>query len=168
MHWSWTKAGDAHTSTPVVRSKSYNIPMLTPVAEYDSEVGSLGSVGIRRHSACEVTSCLEQPGYPMLTTTVDPGTTSRLSLDHELPLRGASVQPGLLFPPHCAGGLHPANGQPSHSVLSKAHSSPASCSSSPETIIGQGSDSVESDQDGIFIDFSHCRSDSYGATRQTS
>ncbi|XP_041966479.1 proline-rich protein 5a isoform X1 [Alosa sapidissima] len=171
LHWAWSKPGDAHTN-PVVRSKSYNIPMLTPVAEYDSEVGSLGSVGIRRHSACEVSACLEQPGYPMLGTTVDTGSTPRLCLEHDLPLRGASVQPGLLssaiFPPHCAGTLHPPGGQPCHPELAKAHSSPASCSSSPETTIVQGLDSLDSDQEGIFIDFSHCRSESYGTTRQTS
>ncbi|XP_062403636.1 proline-rich protein 5a isoform X3 [Sardina pilchardus] len=172
LHWAWSKPGDAHTVNPVVRSKSYNIPMLTPVAEYDSEVGSLGSVGIRRHSACEVSACLEQPGYPMLGTTVDTGSTPRLCLEHDLPLRGAPVQPGLLssaiFPPHCAGTLHPPGGQPCHPELAKAHSSPASCSSSPETTIVQGLDSLDSDQEGIFIDFSHCRSESYGTTRQTS
>ncbi|XP_031420045.1 proline-rich protein 5a isoform X2 [Clupea harengus] len=168
LHWSWSKSGDAHASNPVVRSKSYNIPMLTPVVEYDSEVGSLSSVGLRRHSACEVISCLEHPDYP----NVDTGSTPRLSLEHDVPLRGPSVQPGLLssaiFPPHCAGALHTVSSQPCHPDLAKGLSSPASCSSSPETITVEGLDSLDSDQDGIFIDFSHCRSDSYGATHQTS
>lgn len=173
LNWSWSKPGDAHSSNPVVRSKSYNIPMLTPVAEYDSEVGSLGSVGIRRHSACEVISCLEQPGYPMLATAVETSSTPRLSLEHDLPLRGPSVQPGLLspaaiFPVHRPGALLAASTQPCHPELGKAHSSPPSCSSSPETIVVQPLESLDSDQDGIFIDFSHCRSDSYGAARQTS
>ncbi|XP_017270379.1 proline-rich protein 5 isoform X2 [Kryptolebias marmoratus] len=45
---------------PVVRSKSYNIPLLTPVAEsaFDSSLGSVTSV--RRHSVCEIPSCLEE------------------------------------------------------------------------------------------------------------
>ncbi|XP_063053268.1 proline-rich protein 5a isoform X2 [Engraulis encrasicolus] len=183
LHWSWSKPGDPHGTNPVVRSKSYNIPMLTPVAEYDSEVGSLGSVGIRRHSAYDVTSsCLDQPGYQ--PGTVETSSTSRLSLglEHDLPLRGGGglpsiVQPGLLSPAsifpssHCAGAHHHAggSGQPCHPELGKgAHSSPGSCSSSPEAGMVQPLESLDSDQDGIFIDFSHCRSDSYGTARQTS
>lgn len=46
-----------------MRSKSYNIPLLlTPVAEYDPDAGSVGGGGIRRHSACEIISCLEEQG----------------------------------------------------------------------------------------------------------
>lgn len=32
------------------------------MAEYDTDAGSVGSGGIRRHSACEITSCLEDQG----------------------------------------------------------------------------------------------------------
>ena len=40
----------------------YNIPLLlTPVAEYDPDASSVGSGGIRRHSACEII-CLEEQG----------------------------------------------------------------------------------------------------------
>lgn len=47
----------------MVRSKSYNVPLLlTPVAEYDPDANSAGSGGIRRHSACEIISCLEEQG----------------------------------------------------------------------------------------------------------
>uniref|UniRef100_A0A3B4GV43 Proline-rich protein 5-like n=1 Tax=Pundamilia nyererei TaxID=303518 RepID=A0A3B4GV43_9CICH len=42
---------------PVVRSKSYNVPMLTPVVEYDIDSSSGSGTGIRRHSVCEMTSC---------------------------------------------------------------------------------------------------------------
>lgn len=45
---------------PVVRSKSYNVPMLTPVVEYDIDSSSGGSTGIRRHSVCEMSSCMEE------------------------------------------------------------------------------------------------------------
>ncbi|CAL8263123.1 unnamed protein product [Merluccius merluccius] len=63
LQWSWPKPVDQLSKNPVVRSKSYNIPLLlTPVAEYDPEAGSVGSGGIRRHSACEITSCLEEQG----------------------------------------------------------------------------------------------------------
>uniref|UniRef100_A0A672NV29 Proline rich 5 n=2 Tax=Sinocyclocheilus grahami TaxID=75366 RepID=A0A672NV29_SINGR len=41
------------------RSKSYNMPMLTPVAEYDPE--SSAGAGARRHSVCQMTSCAEEP-----------------------------------------------------------------------------------------------------------
>ncbi|XP_043964027.1 proline-rich protein 5-like isoform X1 [Gambusia affinis] len=45
---------------PVVRSKSYNVPMLTPVVEHDMDSSSGGSAGIRRHSVCEMSSCMEE------------------------------------------------------------------------------------------------------------
>lgn len=66
---------------PVLRSKSYNIPVLTPVAEYDPE---------RRHSVCQMTSCAEET------------------------------------------------------------------ESSPETIVDQTLESLDSDAEGIFIDFRRC------------
>lgn len=59
----WPKSADQPSKNPVVRSKSYNIPLLlTPVAEYDPDASSVGSGGIRRHSACEIISCLEEQG----------------------------------------------------------------------------------------------------------
>lgn len=143
--------------------------MLTPVAEYDTEVGSVGSVGIRRHSACEVTSCMEQQGFS-LSVSVETSSTPRIPLDHELTAkRGATAQPALILPSifiqNSTGPLHT---QTSVSDTDKTVSSPTSCSSSPETIVMQGADSADSDQDGIFIDFSHCRSDSFGTIRKTN
>ncbi|XP_066505290.1 proline-rich protein 5a [Hoplias malabaricus] len=176
LQWCWSKpGGDIQATNPVVRSKSYNIPMLTPVAEYDSEVSSVSSVGIRRHSACEVTSIMEQQGYSSLSVGIETSSTPRLSLDHDLTIsgvkRGASGQPALVSPTifvhNSAGPLH-SGPQVSNSEVEKTVSSPTSCSSSPETIVMQGVDSLESDQDGIFIDFSHCRSDSFGTSRKTS
>lgn len=176
LQYCWSKSVDLPSSNPVVRSKSYNIPMLTPVAEYDSEVSSVGSVGIRRHSACDVTSCIEHQGYSTLSVGIETSSTPRLSLDHELTLsgvvRGATGQPALISPPvfihTSAGCLHGPDAQVASSEVDKALPSPPSCSSSPETIVMQGLDSLESDPDGIFIDFSHCRSDSFGTSRKTS
>lgn len=63
LQWGWSKSADQPSKNPVVRSKSYNIPLLlTPVAEYDPDASSVGSGGIRRHSACEIISCLEEQG----------------------------------------------------------------------------------------------------------
>ena len=63
LHWGCSKSADQLSKNPVVRSKSYNIPLLlTPVAEYDPDASSIGSGGIRRHSACEIISCLEEQG----------------------------------------------------------------------------------------------------------
>uniref|UniRef100_A0A671LY61 Proline rich 5a (renal) n=1 Tax=Sinocyclocheilus anshuiensis TaxID=1608454 RepID=A0A671LY61_9TELE len=53
----WPRSSDSPAKNPVVRSKSYNMPMLTPVAEYDPE----SSAGARRHSVCQMTSCAEEP-----------------------------------------------------------------------------------------------------------
>lgn len=70
----WPKSADQPSKNPVVRSKSYNIPLLlTPVAEYDPDVGSsVGSGGIRRHSACEIISCLEDQGLAYTDLSSEP------------------------------------------------------------------------------------------------
>ncbi|KAF7707557.1 proline-rich protein 5a isoform X2 [Silurus meridionalis] len=172
LQWGWSKPAEIPAINPVVRSKSYNIPMLTPVAEYDAEVGSVGSVGIRRHSACEVTSCMEQQGFS-LSVSMEMSSTPRIPLDHELTLptakHGATAQPALILPSiFIQNSVGPLHTQTVISETDKAMSSPTSCSSSPETIVMQGADSADSDQDGIFIDFSHCRSDSFGTNRKTS
>lgn len=66
LSWGVSKL-DPLSKNPVVRSKSYNIPLLlTPVAEYDPDAAA-GGGGIRRHSACDlmtcdVISCLEEHG----------------------------------------------------------------------------------------------------------
>ncbi|XP_061570549.1 proline-rich protein 5-like isoform X2 [Cololabis saira] len=55
------KPGNSPTvKNPVVRSKSYNVPMLTPLVEYDIDPSLGGITGIRRHSVCEISSCLEE------------------------------------------------------------------------------------------------------------
>lgn len=73
---------DQPSKNPVVRSKSYNIPLLlTPVAEYDPDASSVGSGGIRRHSACEIISCLEEQGlaYADMASRSDASTSSASS-----------------------------------------------------------------------------------------
>uniref|UniRef100_A0A8C2JAG2 Proline rich 5 n=1 Tax=Cyprinus carpio TaxID=7962 RepID=A0A8C2JAG2_CYPCA len=94
----WPRSSDSPAKNPVVRSKSYNIPMLTPVAEYDPE--SSAGAAVRRHSVCQMTSCAEEPDV-----CEDPS------------------------PPVC-----------------------------PETIVNQILESLDSDTEGIFIDFRRQRS----------
>uniref|UniRef100_A0A3Q0SFF3 Proline rich 5 n=1 Tax=Amphilophus citrinellus TaxID=61819 RepID=A0A3Q0SFF3_AMPCI len=59
LQHSWSsKLGNSPTvKNPVIRSKSYNVPMLTPVVEYDIDSSTGGGTGIRRHSVSEMTSC---------------------------------------------------------------------------------------------------------------
>uniref|UniRef100_A0A8C7KPF6 Proline rich 5 n=1 Tax=Oncorhynchus kisutch TaxID=8019 RepID=A0A8C7KPF6_ONCKI len=144
----WPKSGDAPVKNLVMRSKSYNVPMLTPVVEYDTETGSVSSMGIRRHSVCEMTSCLEEGAIN------DISTTSSLSL-------GSLLQPSIFQGSHSPGPFLHGGGEStvSPSVLCQVHSgsetgSIPSCSSSPETVVDQILDSMDSDPDGIFIDFS--------------
>ncbi|XP_058164902.1 proline-rich protein 5 isoform X2 [Dasypus novemcinctus] len=55
------RAGDALAKNPVVRSKSYNTPLLNPVEELEAEAAA--GAGARRHSVSEMTSCPEPPGF---------------------------------------------------------------------------------------------------------
>eukprot|EP00063_Salmo_salar_P064306 XP_014039141.1 PREDICTED: proline-rich protein 5-like [Salmo salar] len=181
----WPKSGDAPAKNLVMRSKSYNVPMLTPVVEYDTETGSVSSMGIRRHSVCEMTSCLEEGAINDISTTsslasaAQPGLSS---LEQELSLTGvvggggsldlcgsvgseslgSHLQPSIFQDSHSPGPFLHGGGEStvSPSVLCQAHSgsetgSIPSCSSSPETVVDQILDSMDSDPDGIFIDFSH-------------
>ncbi|XP_042577443.1 proline-rich protein 5-like isoform X2 [Cyprinus carpio] len=103
----WPRSSDSPAKNPVVRSKSYNIPMLTPVAEYDPE--SSAGAAVRRHSVCQMTSCAEEPDV-----CEDPS------------------------PPVC-----------------------------PETIVNQILESLDSDTEGIFIDFRRQRSSSSDVSRES-
>ncbi|XP_062245571.1 proline-rich protein 5a isoform X2 [Platichthys flesus] len=180
LSWGWPKPADQPSKNPVVRSKSYNIPLLlTPVAEYDPDASSVGSGGIRRHSACEIISCSEEQG--LAYADMAPGselsgaTSSRLCVGSHfngivqagasgvaLPLPSPSIHPL-----HSSGALHGTEATTTMTDLSKgASSSPPSESSSPETIIGQVLDSADSDSDGIFIDFPSHSSEAMGYTRE--
>ncbi|XP_062448425.1 proline-rich protein 5 [Rhea pennata] len=156
-----SKSGDILAKNPVVRSKSYNNPLLTPVAEYETEGIAANGSGIRRHSVSEMTSCLELQGYSNLTTIMDNGskssmtaTKNSLSGDQERPSNG-SVQ--------CSSKLNTVEQQKElfHSMDDPHRSfeldrDPALIpvpSSSPENIVDQILESIDSDSEGIFIDF---------------
>ncbi|XP_071357994.1 proline-rich protein 5a isoform X1 [Trachinotus anak] len=179
LPWGWPKS-DQPSKNPVVRSKSYNIPLLlTPVAEYDPDASSVGSGGIRRHSACEIISCLEEQG--LAYADLAPGSelsgpsSNRLCVGSQfngivqagasamdLPLSSASI-----LPLHSSGALHGTEATTTMTDLSKgASSTPPSESSSPETIIGQVLESADSDSDGIFIDFPSHSSEAMGYSRE--
>lgn len=152
------KSGEMITKNPVVRSKSYNNPLLTPVAEYEMENLASNGNGIRRHSVSEMTSLLEMQGYSNLTTILD--SSSKLSMSTSKPQAA-----GELEHPAMANGQFPSmhnNSEPQqglfHSTSSREDMSRDSTlipapSSSPETIVDQILESIESDSEGIFIDF---------------
>ncbi|CAL8358266.1 unnamed protein product [Lota lota] len=168
LQWCWPKPVDQLSKNPVVRSKSYNIPLLlTPVAEYDPDASSVGSGGIRRHSACEITSCLEEQGAAYGDIAAGSNmSTNRLAVELSL------CRSSCIHPLRSAGLLH---GTPATTTLSDlcraASSSPTSATSSPETIIGGAVESEDSTtSEGIFIDFTPKVPESvgYGQDRQST
>ncbi|XP_056281446.1 proline-rich protein 5-like, partial [Pseudoliparis swirei] len=90
---SWpSKPGSSPIAkNPVVRSKSYNVPMLTPVVEHDTDSTSGGGAGIRRHSVSEMTSCLEETGSLAESTTTATNNTSTSSLANHSPASTVSA-----------------------------------------------------------------------------
>ncbi|KAF7670033.1 hypothetical protein LDENG_00074200 [Lucifuga dentata] len=77
QHSRPSKPGNPHVAkNPVVRSKSYNVPMLTPVVEYDVDLPTGGSAGIRRHSVCEMTSCVEESNVTVESSVKTANATS--------------------------------------------------------------------------------------------
>ncbi|XP_073694363.1 proline-rich protein 5 [Garra rufa] len=141
----WPRTSDSPAKNLVVRSKSYNIPMLTPVAEYDPESVAAAGAGIRRHSVCQMTSCAEEPAF----TEAPPSPLTDVCED---PVRGAPSP--LLFP---------ELGSSSGGRRTERDSS----SSSPETIVDQILESLDSDTEGIFIDFRRRRSSSSDFSRES-
>ncbi|XP_020946567.1 proline-rich protein 5 isoform X2 [Sus scrofa] len=127
-----SRSGDVLAKNPVVRSKSYNTPLLNPVAEHEAEGAAAGSTGIRRHSVSEMTSCPEPQGFADPAGQGPPGTFRPSP---------AGPCPSRLYPP----------AQPPEPGPGPARSSPAS--SSPENLVDQILESVDSDSEGIFIDF---------------
>ncbi|XP_062338611.1 proline-rich protein 5-like isoform X3 [Osmerus eperlanus] len=186
----WPRPGDPPTKNPVVRSQSYNIPMLTPVVEYDPEASSTGSMGIRRHSVCEMTSCQEEQSSMSDTTSSSQVSTASLaqpgspSLGQDPSLTGGILEgPQLqiqlqprshspsIFPTHSPGGLLQAGellvSLTSPPTLLQDTSLEASSSSSPETVVDQLLESMDSDPDGIFIDFPSTCSGSSSYSRES-
>eukprot|EP00070_Physeter_catodon_P039614 XP_028346508.1 proline-rich protein 5 isoform X3 [Physeter catodon] len=130
-----SRSGDILAKNPVVRSKSYNTPLLNPVAEHEAEGAAASGAGIRRHSVSEMTSCPEPQGFAD-TPGPDAAGTFRPS---PAPPSGP-----------CPSRLHPP-AQPPEPGPGPARSSPAS--SSPENLVDQILESVDSDSEGIFVDF---------------
>lgn len=100
LQCSWTsKPGNSPVAkNPVVRSKSYNVPMLTPVVEYDVDSSAGGGTGIRRHSVSEMTSCLEESSSVAESTTAATNNTSTSSLaNHSTASAALSGRPTLVM-----------------------------------------------------------------------
>nr|XP_042103801.1 proline-rich protein 5 isoform X4 [Ovis aries] len=131
-----SRSGDVLAKNPVVRSKSYNTPLLNPVAEHEAEGAAAGGAGIRRHSVSEMTSCPEPQGF---ADTPGPGPAGAFGTSPSSPPSGPC--PNRLYPP----------AQPPKPGPGAARGSPAS--SSPENLVDQILESVDSDSEGIFIDF---------------
>uniref|UniRef100_A0A8D2ATQ5 Proline rich 5 n=1 Tax=Sciurus vulgaris TaxID=55149 RepID=A0A8D2ATQ5_SCIVU len=127
-----SRSGDVLAKNPVVRSKSYNTPLLNPVAEHEAEAAA-GGPGIRRHSVSEMTSCTEPQGC-----AGSPGQ-GPVGAFRSSPTPHAGPWPS---------GLYPAAQPPAQGP---AHGSPPP--SSPETLVDLTLESADSDSEGIFIDF---------------
>ncbi|XP_040928300.1 proline-rich protein 5-like isoform X2 [Betta splendens] len=173
---------------PVVRSKSYNVPMLTPVVEYDVDSSAGAGTGIRRHSVSGMTSCLEESSCvsesAIDATGHSPAFTASAALsdimtsgqNHQSRDPDSPMEPHPLQPQHqrilpepspgedagCPGSLV-AGSPPPARLLAEDACSTSSRSSSP----GLGMDHVleyldsEPEHDGIFLDFSrHCSEES--------
>ncbi|KAM9468168.1 proline-rich protein 5 isoform 2-T2 [Clarias gariepinus] len=164
----WPTLGDASARNPVMRSKSYNMPMLTPVEEYEVEAASAGSSGIRRHSVCQMTLCQEEPAFSSTKSSPETNSEPQLSASHPStepdsaltgcraqmkdtsPLPSPSLYPSSF--PQCSSEIFQKI--VSASDLTQEVSSPTGGSLSPETITDQLLESLDSESEGIFIDFS--------------
>ncbi|XP_021566634.1 proline-rich protein 5 isoform X2 [Carlito syrichta] len=134
-----SRSGDVLAKNPVVRSKSYNTPLLNPVAEHEAEAAAAGSTSIRRHSVSEMTSCPEPQGFPDAPGQGPAGAFRSSPTPHSGPC------PSRLYPPT----------QPPEQGPDPAHGSPPP--SSPENLVDRILESVDSDSEGIFIDFDRGR-----------
>ncbi|XP_069878817.1 proline-rich protein 5 isoform X2 [Dipodomys merriami] len=129
-------SGDALAKNPVVRSKSYNTPLLNPVAEHEVEGAAAAAGGggsIRRHSVSEMTSCPEPQGFGDAPGLGPTGPFRSSPTPHKGPC------PSRLYPPAQPPELALARGSPP--------------TSSPETLVDRILESADSDSEGIFIDF---------------
>ncbi|TNM91324.1 hypothetical protein fugu_019704 [Takifugu bimaculatus] len=180
----------AVNKSAVVRSKSYTVPMLTPVVEHDADAGAGGGVScVRRHSVSEMTSCLEESGAALEsgTSAAETGSTSCLVQHSSGPTASGghtdtvtssqAPQPSEKCP-HPVQSQHPSPcilpepfpGEAMHStgslvsrVLTGGLSSGTSPPSSLENATDHVQESLDSDSEhnGIFLNFSgHCSGDS--------
>ncbi|XP_061618134.1 proline-rich protein 5-like isoform X6 [Phyllopteryx taeniolatus] len=130
---------------PVVRSKSYNVPVLSPVVEYDVDSSVGGGVGIRRHSVSEMTSCMEESASVAESSSDHSGTTSQ----------NPEVLRSLV-----------SDSPVSSRVLAQDTSSDHSLSSSPDISVDRVPESLDSEPDSIFLDFSEAHSGGATCSRQ--
>lgn len=155
----------------MVRSKSYNNPLLTPVAEYETEGAAANGTSIRRHSVSEMTLCTEMQDYSNLTTILDNGSKSSMATTKNSqsgePDRlsfGSGQCPGNFNAPEQQKGLfYPRDDQNRAFELARDPGLIAVApTASPENIVDQILESIESDSDGIFIEFGQSCSNSPG------
>ncbi|KAL4681467.1 hypothetical protein H8959_006944 [Pygathrix nigripes] len=134
-----SRSGDVLAKNPVVRSKSYNTPLLNPVQEHEAEGAAAGGPSIRRHSVSEMTSCPEPQGFS------DPPGQGSAGAFRSSPAPHSGPCPSRLYPTT----QPPEQGlDPTRSSLPRA---------SPENLVDQILESVGSDSEGIFIDFGRGR-----------
>uniref|UniRef100_A0A673A0R4 Proline rich 5 n=1 Tax=Sphaeramia orbicularis TaxID=375764 RepID=A0A673A0R4_9TELE len=154
--WPSKPVNTAVAKNPVVRSKSYNVPMLTPVVEYDADSSTAVSSGIRRHSVSEMTSCVEESSSvaeSSATTTNNTSNSSTPSLTSHSPTSTS-------LPPL---RTHTAQCWPGHKLWAQSHIQ----SRYHEDHILESLDS-EPEHDGIFLDFSRrCSGGSTHSSRQS-
>ncbi|KAK3518225.1 hypothetical protein QTP70_033932 [Hemibagrus guttatus] len=178
----WPQLSDSSVRNPVVRSKSYNVPMLTPVAEYETEPTPAGGSGVRRHSICQMTLCLEEPAFSSTKSSPETNITPQLSSSHPSvehdsaltscrgqkkgasPLQSPSMYPSIFS--QCSSEIFQKMSHESGSNLTQEAVSIPIDSSSPETITDQLLESLDSESEGIFIDFS-CNSHSSNFSQES-
>ncbi|XP_055506177.1 proline-rich protein 5-like isoform X1 [Leucoraja erinacea] len=141
------KSNELLAKNPVVRSKSYNNPMLTPVAEYELEGSLVNGTSIRRHSVSEMTTCGEPEGLLNRSSYVtspapDPATivTGAATRDRspgEQERTGAGLS---LFQAEAPAGAQDNGFKSPTPAASSGHESPVD-------------NTLESE--GIFLDFGH-------------
>ncbi|XP_072408463.1 proline-rich protein 5-like isoform X2 [Chiloscyllium punctatum] len=184
-----SKSNEILTKNPVVRSKSYNNPMLTPVAEYESEGSLVNGTSIRRHSVSEMTTCIESEGYlnlsPCITTPiVDPmSVKTATAAQNHLPgeQEQASIQtinellqcktmsePIISQQQDCFLVQAPRGDQDNAFKLTSSPSMTTAASSSPESTGDNTLESVGTDSEGIFLDFGHRCSETPTYNRELS
>ncbi|XP_037552149.1 proline-rich protein 5 [Nematolebias whitei] len=139
---SWTpKPGNApNVKNPVVRSKSYNIPMLTPVVEFDLDSSSGSATSVRRHSVCEMPCCLEEssPKAKSASRTKDNTRASSLASSSPASMGSPALTDTLTSSQdqqsRCSGSPLPFQAQhPSPCILPECSpSEDAPCAGSPE------------------------------------
>lgn len=134
-----SRSGDVLAKNPVVRSKSYNTPLLNPVQEHEAEGAAAGGPSIRRHSVSEMTSCPEPQGFS------DPPGQGSAGAFRSSPAPHSGPCPSRLYP----------TTQPPEQDLDPTRSSLPHAS--PENLVDQILESVDSDSEGIFIDFGRGR-----------